>query len=68
MSEIIYAWDKVEGQYVKRHPGKRYGDGQQDTDERPVWLVSSEDEVRAAGLDPDTLPEIDPNGPAAASL
>lgn len=31
------------GEIVYREPGKRHGDGQQDTDATPVWLLGSPD-------------------------
>lgn len=44
----IYAYDKRTGEYVYRIPGHRHGDGQVDSDESPVWLITDEDEAMAA--------------------
>lgn len=52
--ERIYAWDKRNGQVVYRIPGHQHGDGQVDSDESPVWLLGSEDDID----DISTLPEI----------
>lgn len=41
MEDRIFAICKVCGNVVYREPGKRHGDGQEDTDEHPVWLTWS---------------------------
>lgn len=60
--ERIYAWDKANAEPVYREPGRRYGDGQQDSDESPVWLVALESEL-PEGTTVDDLPDIDPEAP-----
>lgn len=51
--ERIYAICKVCGSLVCREPGKRHGDGQQDTDDNPVWLLDTagDDEQLAGRLE-----------------
>ena len=46
--ETIYAYDLISGEYVKRLPYHLHGDGQQDSDDHPVWLISTQEEVEAA--------------------
>ncbi|MEQ6886456.1 hypothetical protein [Salicola sp. Rm-C-2C1-2] len=55
--ERIYAWDKQNGQPVYREPGKRHGDGQQDSDDSPIWLLAEETDL-PANVAPEHLPEI----------
>lgn len=57
--EKVYGYDKALDVYVVREPHKRHGDGQQDTNENPVWLLADREEIVRAGLDPETLPEVD---------
>lgn len=40
-----YARCKVCGEVMVRLPGWRHGDGQVDSDERPVWLLADEQDV-----------------------
>jgi hypothetical protein len=40
-ADRIYAICDGCGNLVYREPGKRHGDGQQDTDDAPVWLLDS---------------------------
>ena len=58
----IYARDKATGETVCREPGKRYGDGQIDTDESPIWLLADLPE----GIDSESSPGIDPEAPHRA--
>lgn len=44
----IYAYDLISGEYVKRLPYRLHGDGQQDSDENPVWLLTTQDEAEQA--------------------
>lgn len=44
--------------YMYRIPGHLHGDGQLDTDDAPVWLLTDEDSVIAAGLDTATLANV----------
>jgi hypothetical protein len=53
-SNKVYAWDKRNGQVVYRIPGMRYGDGQVDTDDNPIWLLGDESDVD----DISTLPDV----------
>lgn len=53
-----YAFDKANGEYVYRIPGHRHGDGQVDSNDAPVWLLTDESAVIDAGLDPAALPEV----------
>ena len=46
--DAIYAYDLNSGEYVKRMPGHRHGDGQIDTDDAPVWLLTSQEEAETA--------------------
>lgn len=46
--ETIYAYDLNSGDYVKRLVGYQHGDGQVDSDESPVWLLTTEEEAEAA--------------------
>lgn len=57
MTERQYAWDQCNGRVVYRIPGQRHGDGQVDTDDNPVWLLGSEDDV----TDLDALPVVETN-------
>lgn len=41
-NERQYGYCKDCGNIVYRIPGKLHGDGQQDTDEHPVWLLGFE--------------------------
>ena len=52
-----YAYDENSGDYVKREPGARYGDGQLDSDEQPVWLLTTREEAEEA-CDGDEVPSI----------
>lgn len=56
--EKIYAWDKSNGCVVCRIRGHKHGDGQVDSDETPVWLVSSDDAAEADGYRVEDLPEV----------
>lgn len=47
----IYGFCVACGSYVYRIPGMRHGDGQQDTDENPVWLFADEREMTNAEKD-----------------
>lgn len=42
MSAPIYMYCKACGNYVYRRPGFRHGDGQVDSDEHPVWLLTDQ--------------------------
>lgn len=46
--DTIYAYDLNSGDYVKRIVGQRHGDGQVDSDEAPVWLLTSQEEAEQA--------------------
>lgn len=51
--ERIYALCIICGEYIYRDCGKRYGDGQLDSDEQPVWLLGdhadmTDDEIEQA--------------------
>lgn len=46
--ETIYAYDLISGEYVKRMPYHPHGDGQQDTDDNPVWLLTTQEEAEQA--------------------
>jgi len=50
----IYAWDKSEDQVVYRLPYHRHGDGQEDTDDAPVWLVAEDQDLEHY----DDLPDV----------
>jgi len=50
----VYSWDKRNGQVVYRIPGHKHGDGQVDSDEAPVWLIGSEDDIDDVTM----LPEV----------
>jgi hypothetical protein len=55
----LYGYNKRTGDYVYRIPGHRHGDGQIDSDEQPVWLLTDEQTAeRAVGGD---VPDIDPD-------
>ena len=44
MDKIFYYCTAC-GEYVYREPGKRHGDGQQDSDTNPVYLLADYDEM-----------------------
>jgi len=58
-----YAYCPACGNVIYRIPGHRHGDGQVDTEQKPVWLLEGGiEEVRESlklerGLDVNTLPE-----------
>lgn len=55
----IYGYNPRTGDYVYRIPGHRHGDGQIDSDESPVWLLTTqEDAEEACGGD---VPNINPD-------
>ena len=43
MSERIYGFCVACGEYVYRIPNFRHGDGQQDSEENPVWLSDNQE-------------------------
>ena len=45
MSERIYGFCTACGGYVYRIPGIRHGDGQTDTNETPIWLSDSGEDM-----------------------
>lgn len=49
----VYAYCPACGNVVYRIPGKRHGDGQQDTDDTPVWLLGDESDVDDVAALPD---------------
>lgn len=46
--DTIYAYDLNSGDYVKRMVGQCHGDGQVDSDDAPVWLLTSQEEAEQA--------------------
>lgn len=57
MDEKIYAISKCSGDLIYRLPGKRYGDGQVDTDDHPVWLLA--DPMELSDAEKSKLPLVD---------
>lgn len=55
MTTPIVAYCKGTDAIVYRIPGKTYGDGQTDSDDAPVWLLS-DDDVDAWNID--ELPQV----------
>ncbi len=53
-NEKQFAVCRTTGNVVYRMPGKTYGDGQQDDDENPVWLLASDQ----SPSDYDELPRV----------
>ena len=56
--EKTYSICKACGEIVYRLEGHTHGDGQVDTDENPVWLLSDERSAADDGADIDSLPEV----------
>jgi len=48
--ERIFGWCTACGEIVVRHPYKRHGDGQVDSDENQIWLLSSREEAKEADV------------------
>jgi hypothetical protein len=57
--ERIYGYNPRTGDYVYRIPGHQHGDGQIDSDESPVWLLTTQEEADEAcdGEVPDINPD-----------
>ena len=56
--EKTYSFCKTCGTIVYRINGYTHGDGQIDTDGKPVWLRSDEHQAKIDGVDIDRLQEI----------
>ncbi len=54
LDERLYAIDRTTGDVIYRIPGHQHGDGQVDSDERPVWLLAPDQEPD----DYDALPRV----------
>jgi len=58
INDRVYAYCPACGNYMYRIDGYRHGDGQVDSDDAPVWLMTDEDTIIEVGLDPAILPDI----------
>jgi hypothetical protein len=47
-NDRVYAYDLNSGDYVYRIPGHHHGDGQVDSDESPVWILTDQETAEAA--------------------
>lgn len=57
-ASVIWAVCKVCDSIVVREPGRRYGDGQTDTDDNPIWFIGDQSDLDARSLNRDTLPRV----------